>query len=85
MEMEVTGYRPYEFKNDQGEMVKGVSVFVLIEGTKGVEGKEAAKLSLSEDKLNESGYYPQPGDRIDVFYNMHGRVDDVKLMEKVGA
>ena len=66
---------------DTGAVLKGVSVFVLADDTK-VTGRLADKFSLSDEKLNDCGWYPQVGDIVEVSYNRYGKVDTVIMAKK---
>ena len=82
MPMEVVGFRPYDMvAKDTGANLKGVSVFVLTDDAKNVTGRMADKFSLSEEKLNDCGWYPQVGDVIKPYYNKYGKVDSVEIAQ----
>lgn len=55
----VTGYRPYDFVNADGEKVQGVKVFYLDEGTDDSEhGLFPLNISISYDQLTNLTQVP---------------------------
>ena len=81
MAMKVVGFRPYDMTaKDTGAVLKGVSVFVLADDEK-VTGMLADKFSLSDEKLEACGWYPQVGDVIKPYYNKYGKVDSVEIAQ----
>ena len=50
MEVKILGFKSYDFKNDAGERIQGVSVYVCYPED-GVTGEMATKISISSPEL----------------------------------
>lgn len=77
--MKVIGFRKSEFKGDDGNMVKGMNIFVTFPSEKG-EGEECERTYLTEKRLAEIGYKPTVGDEIKPEYNRYGKVSGLELL-----
>lgn len=77
--MKVIGFRKSEFKGDDGNMVKGMNIFVTFPSEKG-EGEECERIYLTEKRLAEIGYKPTVGDEIKPEYNRYGKVSGLELL-----
>lgn len=71
------GYRPLDFTNDRGELVKGTQAFIASQED-GVIGQRADKLFLKDGmELPEL----VPGMALDVVYNRKGKPEKVSAVE----
>mgnify|MGYP001085767332 CR=1 FL=1 len=77
--MKVIGFRKSQFKGNDGDMVKGMNIFVTYPSEKG-EGEECERLYLTEQRLSEIGYKPAVGDEIKPEYNRFGKVSGLELL-----
>lgn len=77
--MKVIGFRKSEFKGDDGNVVKGMNIFVTYPSEKG-EGEECERLYLTEKRLAEIGYTPAVGDEVKPEYNRFGKVAGLELL-----
>lgn len=77
---EVLGYKKVEFEKN-GNFISGFRIYLSIPFAdgKGV-GLSAENIFLSSKKLNEMGYSPNLGDKLDLYYNRYGKVELVKLV-----
>lgn len=76
--MKVVGTREVDFKDKDGNAIKGVNVYVEYSYDK-VTGVVAEKIFLSAAKLGS--YSPKVGDDISVVYNKYGKVDHVDVAD----
>ncbi len=74
---EVVGFRPYDFKGEDGRQITGYTIYVTFPlSGKNCEGREAIKLSVPE----RIGYVPHVGDIVDISFNRSGKVAAVELV-----
>ena len=73
----IIGYRHYDFVDKDGIRVSGYNLFCTFSSDR-VEGEACDRLSVTDRALN--GYFPQLGDRINVYYNKYGRITSVALV-----
>lgn len=74
---QVIGFRrkSFTFKEDNNKTVSGYELH-LIEERKGIEGRAAENLFVSDNKLD--GYSPVLNDLIEIVWNRWGKVDAIK-------
>lgn len=77
--MKVIGFRKSDFMGNDGEMVKGMNIFVTYPSEKG-EGEECERLYLTEKRLAEIGYKPAVGDEVKPEYNRFGKIAGLELL-----
>lgn len=71
---EVVGYARSEFKpEDKNEPICGWNIYVQFEDPK-VTGYKCDRFYLGDGKCD---YRPEVGDRITVYYNRYGKVDNI--------
>lgn len=73
----VIGVRPVDFK-DKDKSITGYSLYICRPGGPGMEGDEAQKIFISDQKVS---YVPALGDQIQIVYNRYGKVADVVLCQ----
>lgn len=75
---QVLGYKKVEFEKN-GNFISGLRIYLSIPFAdgKGV-GLSAENIFLSAKKLNEMGYSPNLGDKLELYYNRYGKVELVK-------
>lgn len=73
----IIGFRNYDFKDkNSGRQVTGTSLFVAYEKN-GFQGQVARKLSLSENRIIDSGLEIYVGAPIVINFDDEGKVDSV--------
>lgn len=69
MIVKVVGYRPCDFKGENGDQVRGVSLkCVGAPEDESVVGQDIYKVWLPEAIINKMGFVPSPGCDIDLKY-----------------
>lgn len=72
---EVVGFARSQFQaKDNGQTITGWNIYVQCEDPK-VTGYKCDRLYLGDGKCD---YTPELGDRIHVYYNKYGKVDNIQ-------
>lgn len=77
--MKVLGVRNLDFKDDKGNVIQGVNVYVSFPED-GVRGEMTDKLFLSLNKFDSICQLIKPGDEIEVTYNRFGKISKAELV-----
>lgn len=77
--MKVIGFRKSQFTGGDGDLVKGMNIFVTYPSDKG-EGEECERLYLTEKRLAENGYKLAIGDEVKPEYNRFGKIVGLELL-----
>lgn len=73
-EFEVIGIQNINFKNNDGELISGISLFLAF-ADENVIGLKAQKFFLKEDfKLPDI----KPSDKLHITFDMRGRIAEIK-------
>lgn len=74
---EVVGFARSQFQaQDNGQTITGWNIYVQYEDSK-VTGYKCERLYLGDGKCD---YQPRVGDRINVYYNRYGKVDNIQRL-----
>lgn len=79
MVCDVIGYERVEYKKKTGEDVKAFNICVTF-NKKIFEGMGCEQLYMNDRRLNELGYVPQVGDRINIDRNDRGMIDSIEIL-----
>lgn len=74
MRANVVGVRDHEFEGDDGQLVKGTYIYLVVPCDNGRQ--ETRRVFVGEDRLAEFAYIPKVGDNVLVFAS-NGKVVDM--------
>lgn len=75
----VVGRKHVDFKDDQGKVIKGWSLYYTMEDDR-TEGLMSGKMFISDDKASGMDI-PSPGQTCAVYYDRYGRPQAFKPVE----
>lgn len=70
--MKVIGVKNSSFKGQDGNIIKGMNIYVTYPPTSG-EGEACERIYMTDAKLAQCAYVPKVGDMVDVAYNRYGK------------
>lgn len=78
--IEVVGLREVNFKDDNGKLIEGTSVYYLI-AADGVVGKMAGKMFISHVRKDSMDHFPSVGEKVAVSYDRYGKPTQFKPLK----
>lgn len=78
MIIEVVGLKKVSFTGNDGNKVDGVNLYYTAEGQPNVEGLEAGRIFVSNQRCRELGLARIDSGSYELFYNRYGKVDMLK-------
>lgn len=79
-EVTIVGIRFTEFTGQDGNRVKGTTLFYEIEN-KHVTGVETGKVFIGEALAKNLTYQPQLNEVVQLFYNRFGKISDIRKVK----
>ncbi len=78
MIIEVVGLKQVSFTGNAGNKIEGVNLYYTAENQSNVEGLEAGKIFISNQKCRDLGLSKIDSGSYELFYNRFGKVDFLK-------
>ena len=78
MIIEVVGLKKVSFSGKDGNRIEGVNLYYTAENQSNVEGLEAGKIFISNQKCLDLGLSKIDSGSYELFYNRFGKVDFLK-------
>lgn len=78
MIIEIVGVKKVDFTGRDGNRVEGMNLYYTAAAQPGVQGLEAGKLFVSNQKFRDLGISKIEEGSYEIFYNRFGKIDSLK-------